>query len=344
MNKFLGKELKGIIMKQIKVNCISKEFKTNKPQKNNRKIKNFFDSSYTTVNAVNNISFEITKGESIGFIGPNGAGKSTTIKMLTGILLPTSGDIQINGRNPYYQRRKFLEEVGVVFGQRSQLWWDLPVIDSYKLLKSIYHISHDTYNDNLTLFTDVLDIGNLLHKPVRQMSLGQRMRCEIAASFLHNPNIVYLDEPTIGLDTLAKENIRHFIKTVNMEKKVTIFLTTHDLSDIENLCNRIIIIDKGSIVYESGIEQIKNFNGKRRYMKIDLKDDINILDKRITVIADKGRSKQLSFLLDEINIAEVLDLILSQTEIVDVDIHSTPIEDIVKEIYKRNDLGDTICL
>lgn len=319
-------------MKQIKVSSLSKEFKVKKPGKN---MKDFICPSYKTIKAVDQISFEIEKGESIGFIGSNGAGKSTTIKMLTGILLPTKGSIQINERNPYFQRRKFLTEIGVVFGQRSQLWWDLPVIDTFRLLKSIYHIPRNVYNDNLALFTDILDIGGLLQKPVRQMSLGQRMRCEIASSLLHNPSIVYLDEPTIGLDAIAKDNIRQFIKTINQEKKVTIFLTTHDLSDIENLCNRMLILDKGRIVYESGIDNIKDFNSKKRYMKIDLKEDITITDKRITVIEDHRKRKLLSFLLDDISIKEVLEQIILRTEIIDLDIHSTPIEDIVKEIYKH---------
>lgn len=315
-------------MNQIDVENLSKKFIVYE------KSKNPFLRQKKMIEAVDNITFSVEVGERIGFIGPNGAGKSTTIKMLTGILIPTSGSIKINGNDPHKQRRKFLNEIGVVFGQRSQLWWDLPVEDSFKLLKYIYHVPEKQYLDNMEMFQDILSIGDILKKPVRQMSLGQRMRCEVAAAFIHNPKIVYLDEPTIGLDIIAKENIRKFIQMLNSDKKVTVILTTHDMSDIEKLCNRILIIDKGKIIYNGDMEKIRDLKGKRRFMQIDLKDDIEIKDQRITILQKEGQREKLSFLLDEITISEVLEKILSKTEISDMELSVTPIEEIIKEIYK----------
>lgn len=315
-------------MSQIDVENLSKKFIVYE------KSKNPFLRQKKMIEAVDNITFSVEVGERIGFIGPNGAGKSTTIKMLTGILIPTSGSIKINGNDPHKQRRKFLNEIGVVFGQRSQLWWDLPVEDSFKLLKYIHHVPEKQYLDNMEMFQDILSIGDILKKPVRQMSLGQRMRCEVAAAFIHNPKIVYLDEPTIGLDIIAKENIRKFIQMLNSDKKVTVILTTHDMSDIEKLCNRILIIDKGKIIYNGDMEKIRDLKGKRRFMQIDLKDDIEIKDQRITILQKEGQREKLSFLLDEITISEVLEKILSKTEISDMELSVTPIEEIIKEIYK----------
>lgn len=219
--------------------------------------KNLIRPKYEEFKAVKNINFNIEEGELVGYIGENGAGKSTTIKMLTGLLTPTSGEIIIDGIIPYEKRIENNKKIGAVFGQKTQLWWDLPVIESFRLIKKMYKIPEGEYRKNLKNFTELLQLEDLLEKQVKNLSLGQKMRCEIAATFLHNPKIVYLDEPTIGLDVLVKENIRKFIKDINKEKKTTVILTTHDLKDIEDVCDRIILLDKGQIIYDYGkIEDI----------------------------------------------------------------------------------------
>lgn len=217
-----------------------------------------FRREYKEVVAVNDIDFVIPKGEICGYIGENGAGKSTTIKMLTGILVPTSGDLLVNGKVPYKEREKFVREVGVVFGQRSQLWWDLGVIESFNLLQKVYRVSPADYKKRLDELVQRLDLADILNRPVRKLSLGQRMRCELAASLIHNPSILFLDEPTIGLDILVKSEIREFLKELNQRYETTILLTTHDLQDIEALCSRVIMLDDGNIIYDGGLQQLKD--------------------------------------------------------------------------------------
>lgn len=233
-------------------------------------IKDLFSRDYKTVTAVDNISLAIKSGEIVGYLGPNGAGKSTTIKMMTGILEPTRGEIFVNGVVPYKNRSRNAENIGVVFGQRSQLWWALPLIESFKLLKEIYLIPTADYNKMLELYQEYADIGNLLHKPVRQMSLGQRTLSDILAAFLHNPKIVFLDEPTIGLDVAMKAKIRELIKGLNKEKKTTVILTTHDMGDVDALCQRIVIIDHGSMIYDNDIEHLKHYFGSYRTLRLNL--------------------------------------------------------------------------
>lgn len=225
--------------------------------------KNLIKPKYKEFTAVNNINFEVEEGELVGYIGENGAGKSTTIKMLTGLLTPTSGKVIVNGIVPNEKRMQNNQNIGAVFGQKTQLWWDLPVIESFRLIKKMYQIPEGEYRKNLKKFTQVLELNELLEKQVKNLSLGQKMRCEIAATFLHNPKIVYLDEPTIGLDVLVKENIRNFIKEINKEKNTTIILTTHDLKDIEDVCNRIILLDKGQIIYDGEKEKFKKIYGNK---------------------------------------------------------------------------------
>lgn len=209
------------------------------------------------VTALDHISFSVNEGEIIGYIGPNGAGKSSTVKILSGILTPDSGECLVNGRVPWKQRKKHVSEIGVVFGQRTQLWWDVPVIDSFSLLKDIYSVSDDAYRKNLSLLTERLDLSSLLRTPTRQLSLGQRMRCEIAASLLHNPKILFLDEPTIGLDAVSKIAIRSFIHEINREKGTTVILTTHDMQDIEALAGRILLIGNGRILMDGTFDDVK---------------------------------------------------------------------------------------
>lgn len=216
-----------------------------------------FHREYSTLKAVNKINFAVQKGEMVGYIGANGAGKSTTIKMLTGILVPTSGYLQVNGFVPHKERQEYTRDIGVVFGQRSQLWWDIAVIESFQLLGRIYRVPKEEFNKRLDKFSDILDLGQLLHRPVRKLSLGQRMRCELAAALLHNPAILFLDEPTIGLDVLAKVKIRDFLKEINEEFETTVILTTHDLGDIEALCSRVAIIDKGKMLYDGALSVLR---------------------------------------------------------------------------------------
>lgn len=243
----------------IHVKNISKKFKISKREAGMKNaIKSFFKREYRIINSLEDINFDIKKGEIVGYIGPNGAGKSTTIKIMCGILVPTSGECIIDGYIPWKDRKKYVKNIGVVFGQRSQLWWDVPPIDSFELLKDIYNIPQSEYEEKLKELTESLDLEEIKNIPTRQLSLGQRMRCEIAAALLHNPKILFLDEPTIGLDAVSKLSLRKCIKKINATTNLTIILTTHDMQDIEALTNRIILIGKGKILYDGTLEEIKN--------------------------------------------------------------------------------------
>ena len=265
MEAFMNEE-NAIVMKNV-----VKNFKVlNRHEGLKGSLKDLFSHDYKTVTAVNNISIDIKRGEIVGYLGPNGAGKSTTIKMMTGVLEPTSGEILVNGNIPYKNRTKNAENIGVVFGQRSQLWWSLPLIESFKLLKEIYMIPDGNYKEMLDLYRNLADIEGLLHKPVRQMSLGQRTLSDILAAFLHNPSIVFLDEPTIGLDVSMKAKIRDLIKGLNKEKNTTVILTTHDMGDVDALCRRIVIIDRGSMIYDNDIEHLKHYFGSYRTLRLNI--------------------------------------------------------------------------
>ena len=304
-------------------------------------LKYLFSRSYNTVCAVDHISFDIYPGELVGYIGRNGAGKSTTIKMLTGVLVPSSGTIQTNGIIPYKQRAKNGQNIGVVFGQRTQLKWDIPVIESFRLLKEIYQVPTPLYKQNMEIFSDVLDISNLLAKPVRKLSLGQRMKCDLAASFLHNPQIIYLDEPTIGLDILVKENIRAFIKTMNAEQNTTVILTTHDLDDIDNICQRIIFIDSGKIIYDGSIDFIKASFGKYKIINIEVKDNLYQTNAQIQFppgvrVQESGKHHiKLHLNKEEASIAEVTKILLEHYNVVDLSMEETGIEPIVKHLFRE---------
>lgn len=257
--------------KIITLNDVSKEFKVlNRREGLMGSFKDLFSRDYRIIHAVNHVSLEIEKGEIVGYLGPNGAGKSTTIKMMTGVLEPTSGEILVNGIVPYKKRAQNAQKIGVVFGQRSQLWWALPLIESLKILKEIYQVSDEAYQEMMNLYTSLVDISGLLHKPVRQMSLGQRTLSDILAAFLHNPSVVFLDEPTIGLDVSMKGKIRKLVKALNKEKGTTVILTTHDMGDVDALCKRIVIIDKGTLLYDNDIEHLKGFFGAYRTVRVRL--------------------------------------------------------------------------
>lgn len=301
-----------------------------------------FNPKYKIKNAVKGVNFEIEEGEMVGYIGANGAGKSTTIKMLTGILTPTSGQVLVNGLVPTKDRIKNNKKIGAVFGQRTQLWWDIPVIESYKLIQKIYEVPDKDYLENLEYFSQTLDLKELLHTPVRQLSLGQKMRCEIAASFIHNPKIVYLDEPTIGLDFMVKEKIRKFIKNLNKERKTTVILTTHDLQDIEEICNRIIIIDNGLIMFDGELEKIRKDFSKFSVAELLIKEVNEVLtnflknnDYGITLNSVEENTVNITFDKSKNTIAEIFEKLSEFCTILDLNIQNVSIETIVKTLYER---------
>jgi ABC-2 type transport system ATP-binding protein len=262
-------------MNAIEVRSLRKEFTV---QKNREGLKGAFRDlwkrEYRQITAVKDISFTIPRGEICGYIGENGAGKSTTIKMLTGILVPTSGELRVNGYVPYKEREQFVRGIGVVFGQRSQLWWDIGVIESFRLLRKVYRVPEREFQQRLDELVERLQLGELLSRPVRKLSLGQRMRCELAASLLHNPSILFLDEPTIGLDIVVKTEIREFLKELNRKHETTILLTTHDLQDIEALCSRVIMLDDGRIIYDGGLEELKAKWGKGKEVHLQFEQPV----------------------------------------------------------------------
>lgn len=301
--------------------------------------KNLVNPKYNEFMAVKNIDFSIDEGELVGYIGENGAGKSTTIKMLTGLLTPTSGSVLVNGLVPNERRIDNNKNIGAVFGQKTQLWWDLPVIESFRLIKKMYKIPESEYRKNLKKFTEILELDSLLEKQVKNLSLGQKMRCEIAATFLHNPKIVYLDEPTIGLDVFVKENIRRFIKDINKEKKTTVILTTHDLKDIEDVCDRIILLDKGKIIYDGEKQKFKDTYGK--YVIANLivnskNESISNIVKlnNFEVLEETENKLKIKFSHDEITIVKIMNEISKYCVIEDIHMKEAELEDILKEIYK----------
>ena len=326
----------------IEIKNVSKEFKVlNRREGLKGSLKDLFSRDYKIVRAVDNISMDIQQGEIVGYLGPNGAGKSTTIKMMTGVLEPTSGEILVNGNIPYKNRTKNAQNIGVVFGQRSQLWWALPLVESFKLLKDIYMIEDKPYNDMIELYRSLVDIDPLLHKPVRQMSLGQRTLSDILAAFLHDPKIVFLDEPTIGLDVSMKAKIRKLIAELNAQRKTTVILTTHDMGDVDALCRRIVIIDKGKMLYDNDIEHLKSFFGSYRTLKINLKEDMKKASEKIaglypdfSVTADE---EWVSILVDEdkCKVIDVLGNLQGKYRILDMKTEEISSEDVVKKIYEE---------
>lgn len=330
----------------IQVQNLTKEFKIYKKQPGFMgTVKGLFSREAELKKAVDSINFNIAEGEMVGYIGANGAGKSTTIKMMTGILVPTSGSCSVNGIVPYKDRQKNAKQIGVVFGQRTQLWWDLPLTETFSILKEIYEVSDKDYKKKMEFFNEVLDINEFISSPVRTLSLGQRMRADLAAALIHNPRILYLDEPTIGLDVIVKENIRKAIKEINRESKTTVILTTHDLTDIEELCERIIIIDKGINVYDGSIKNIKETYGYMRTVQTFVKDvktakSIDIarafnLPSEDAVTSIKDNSLVVSFNKSKISISDIVGHIMSKLQVIDINIKETDIEDIVKNIYSH---------
>lgn len=326
---------------QIIVKNLCKRFKIPVKKQNPSfmdKLINIFYRKWAPVDVLNSISFNIKQGEFIGYVGPNGAGKSTTIKALTGILSPTSGEIKILGFSPTKDRYKYTYNIGVVFGQRRLLNFDIPVIDSMHVYKGIYELDDKTFNERLEFFNQMLKIKKYLHIPVRKLSLGERMRCEIAAALLHKPKIVFLDEPTIGLDAVAKEEIRNFLKQVNEKEKTTIILTTHDMDDIEETCKRIVLIDKGSIVYDGPLNNLKKRYIKWKTVEFEFSQIKDKEEFQKTLNKVKLNQKQGNFFSIDIditnqNIPDIVEALMKSTQVIDMTIKEPSLEKIIKEIY-----------
>ena len=323
-------------MSFIDVKHITKTFKVvNKKNGLKESLKSFFKRDYKIVEAVKDVSFSIEKGEIIGYIGPNGAGKSTTIKILSGILTPDSGKCKVGKMTPWLQRKEYVKNIGVVFGQRSQLWWDIPAADTFDLLKDIYDIPNERYEIVKNELIEKLNLKDIINVPVRHLSLGQRMRCEIAASLLHEPEILFLDEPTIGLDAISKQLVRDFIKKLNKEKKTTIILTTHDMSDIEALAKRIILIGKGQVLYDGSLQKLKNNYANKKYITVKTKDIISIRHKGI--IKKQKDKEGYNFIIDskQLNISDFLNMISKKIQIEDVEIDNENIDNMIVNLYEE---------
>lgn len=330
----------------ITVNNLRKEFKKlNKEPGVKGSIKVLFKPNYEIIKAVNGIDFYIPKGEMLGFIGPNGAGKSTVIKMLTGILTPTSGTCEINGYIPHKNRQNYVREIGVVFGQRSQLWWDLALSETYSILKEIYDVPDKEYKKRMEFLNEVLDINNFISNPVRTLSLGQRMRADIAASLLHNPKVLFLDEPTIGLDVVAKDNIRNAIRKINAEERTTIVLTTHDLTDVENLCEHIVMIDKGEKIFDGRMNTLKQRFGQMRVLQFKLLNteeqkklnytmDLNIPKDCVDIEYDKA-VVSVKFNINMVSVEDIISYTLSRVHVKDIVLKESNLEEIIRRVYRQ---------
>lgn len=318
-------------MSFIEVKNISKTFKV--PIREGI-LKSFFNRKYKYIKAIDNISFSIKKGEIVGYIGPNGAGKSTTIKILSGILYPDEGKVVIDKMIPYLDRKKYVREIGVVFGQRSQLWWDIPAIDSFELLKEIYKIDDEEYKETLNELIETLNLKEIINIPVRQLSLGSRMRLEIAASLIHRPKILFLDEPTIGLDAVSKKEVRDFIKKINKKNNITVILTTHDMNDIEALSKRIILIGKGKVLYDGTLNKLKKDYDYIKRVTIITKEKINI--KKDYIVEQRNEKDKIEFKIDvrKIELNKFISYITDKIAIEDLEIENNNIDDIIVKLYE----------
>lgn len=340
----------------IKMTNLNKEFKILKRHEGIKgSIRDLFSRDYQMLKAVDNVTMDIMPGEIVGYLGPNGAGKSTTIKMMTGVLEPTSGEILVNGRVPYENRTRNAQDIGVVFGQRSQLWWALPAIESFRILKEIYQISDKDFKENLEYYDALVGASELYHKPVRQMSLGQRTLCDILAAFLHNPGVVFMDEPTIGLDVSMKSKIRELVGSLNREKGTTIILTTHDMGDVDALCKRIVIIDKGKMIYDNDIEHLRKFFGAYRTIRIqfhrcaeDFGDEVRkkqaqevetwlrlrFPDSKSLAVLVEDNWIQILINEDEVRMMEAVNCIQENRQIADMSIQEISTESVIRKIYE----------
>lgn len=314
----------------IEVRDLSKEFALFRS-------KGFFKREESRIRAVSDISFEVEEGEILAFIGPNGAGKSTTIKMMTGILRPTAGRISVLGLEPQRDRKKLAYNIGTVFGQKSQLWFHLPPKDSFELLGTIYDIPKKELQRRIDYYTEMMDIGELLDIPVRKLSLGQRIKCEIAASLLHRPRVIFLDEPTIGLDVIAKKNLRSLIKRINKEEKTTIFLTSHDMGDIEKLCKRMIIINCGTILLDDNVKNLKYNYDNKKIIEVKYSDNIEFSLEGVQVISRGQSAVKVEVDTDKTEIDVIISRLFKAGKVEDISISSKPLEEIISEIYSRKE-------
>lgn len=333
----------------IEVKNITKQFVSAKKYPGLRgAVRGLFSREKVIKTAVEDISFTIPDGQIVGYIGSNGAGKSTTIKMMTGIMHPTSGQILVNGVDPCKKRRENSANIGVVFGQRTQLWWDLPLSESFTILKEIYNVSNADFASRMAFINDVLELEPFITSPVRTLSLGQRMRADLGAALLHNPKVLYLDEPTIGLDIVVKDNIRRAIKQINEQFNTTVILTTHDMGDIEELCSRIIVIDEGRIIYDGTLEHLKNTYGSQRTIcmeirnpeqlnKLDLPGVLGVLPNQCRCrYLDNTRSFEVCFDKNLLRIPQILNAVMQVADVRDVQIQETELAQIVKQIYTHS--------
>jgi ABC-2 type transport system ATP-binding protein len=320
----------------IELKEISKSFRVSKRNPGLRKaVKALFKREYEVVKALDNVSFTIKEGEMVGYIGPNGAGKSTTIKIMSGILNPDKGECIINGRVPWKERVNHVKDIGVVFGQRSQLWWDVPVNDSFELIKDIYRIPDSKFKSNMQMLTDLLDIEDIIKTPTRQLSLGQRMRCEIVASLLHSPKILFLDEPTIGLDAVSKIAVRDFIKNINRENKTTVILTTHDTQDIQALTKRIILIGKGQVLLDGNLDDLKQKFNQSRTITVDYSGDIGELCNGLAFVKKYSGRAVIAIDTDVISISAAVAYLADSVELNDFSVDSVTVDDVVVGLYKE---------
>ena len=322
----------------IEVKNLSKEFKVKIKDKGLKgSLKSILKPKYKTVKAVKNISFQVEKGEIIAFIGPNGAGKSTTIKMMTSILYPDKGSIKVLDLNPVKDRKKLSYQIGTVFGQKEQLWTHLTPYDNFKFFGAIYDIPETIVEKKIEEFKEIFELDEFITTPVRNLSLGQRIRCEIVASLIHEPKVLFLDEPTIGLDPVVKENIRTTIKRMNKEYKTTIFLTSHDVGDIEKLCKRVIIINNGTIVLDDTMENLKYHYLNKKIVEAKMKEKVNLNDEEgITILKDKGYNLKIEVDTTKRSVSDAIKL-LNPDNIIDINISNIPLENIISEIYKKKD-------
>lgn len=338
----------------IELKNVSKEFVSPKKYPGFKgAIKGLFSNEKVKKVAVDDISFSIEKGEIVGYIGSNGAGKSTTIKMMTGILNPTTGTCLVDGIDPSKNRKENAQNIGVVFGQRTQLWWDLPLSESFTILKEIYDVSDEAYEEQMAFLNRVLELDEFFDRPVRTLSLGQRMRADLGAALLHNPKVLYLDEPTIGLDIVVKDNIRKAIKEINEKYQTTVILTTHDIGDIEELCSRIIIIDEGKKIYDGTLENLKDTYGKRRKVTMEVRkpeaikelklfqkitgiNGIQIMENDYDSVLDtESKTYTVSFDKHKMQVPQILSAVMELTEVTDIKLQETELAEIVKEIYNH---------
>lgn len=322
----------------IKVKGLSKTFKVAKRTSGLKSAaKAIIKREYTYVKALQDISFSIDEGEIVGYIGPNGAGKSTTIKVMSGILVPDSGTCEIMGRTPWNDRIEHVRNIGVVFGQRSQLMWDIPVMDSFELLRDIYKVPQVEFKKNLDRLTQILNLSRILETPVRQLSLGQRMRCEISASLLHSPRILFLDEPTIGLDAVSKVAVREFIKEINREKGVTIILTTHDMGDIEALAERIMLIGKGQILYDGSFNNLKSRYSPNSVLTVEYSGEAHALEniQGSSVISNENGQAILRIDSGNSSVSDIICQLSNRVDIRDISVEARPVEEIIVDLYKE---------